>query len=212
MSNSIMVLYKRRGKALFAPTLFFLLLGSIAPVLAQDEKPFKEFVVYRDKSGPNHFVPSGYMPDGQCLKQIDTWQENCEQGKTCIKATYDIPCSIKGRGWAGVYWLNPADNWGDRKGGFNLSGAKKLVFWARGEKGGETIAEFKIGGVGISREYPDSDTVGIGPVILSKSWKEYSIDLRGRDLTYISGGFAWVANTENNSESCTFYIDDIRYE
>ena len=80
------------------------------------------------------------------------------------------------------------------------------------EKGGETIAEFKIGGVGISREYPDSDTVGIGPVILSKDWKEYSIDLRGRDLTYLSGGFAWVANTENNTESCTFYIDDIRYE
>ncbi len=206
------VSYWRRGKVLFAPAFFFLLVLGIAPAYAQDEKPFKEFVVYKDKSGPNHFVPSGYMPDGMCLKQSDVWQENCQQGKTCIKVAYDIPCSIKGRGWAGVYWLNPADNWGDRKGGFNLTGAKRLVFWARGEKGGETIAEFKIGGVGISREYPDSDTVGIGPVILSKEWKQYSIDLRGRDLSYLSGGFAWVANTENNTESCTFFLDDIHYE
>lgn len=212
MSNRLTDSYKRRGQLVLAPTLFFLLMTNILPVFAQDEKPFKPFIVYQDKSGSNHFVPSGYMPDGQCIKQKDTWQENCQQGKSCIKVEYDIACSYKGNGWAGVYWLNPADNWGDRKGGFNLTGAKKVTFWARGEKGGETIAEFKIGGVGISREFPDSDTVGIGPVILSKAWKQYSIDLRGRDLSYISGGFAWVANVENNAETCTFYLDDIRYE
>jgi len=211
MSNAV-TSHIGRGKLIFAPTIFFLLTVSALPVFAQEEKLFKEFIVYRDKSGPNHFVPSGYMPDGQCIKQMDNWQENCQQGKTCIKVAYDIACSTKGNGWAGVYWLNPADNWGDRKGGFNLTGAKKLVFWARGDKGGETIAEFKIGGVGISRDFPDSDTVGIGPVILSKTWKEYSIDLRGRDLSYVSGGFAWVANVENNPESCTFYIDNIYYE
>lgn len=212
MSNSRTGCDMRRGKVFFAPTLLFMLLGAFIPAHAADEKPFKEFVVYKDKSTPNHFVPSGYMPDGLCLKQNDTWQEQCQQGKTCIRVEYDIPCSQKGRNWAGVYWLNPADNWGDRKGGFNLTGAKRLVFWARGDKGGETIAEFKLGGVGISREYPDSDTVGIGPVILTKEWKQYSIDLRGRDLSFISGGFAWSASTENNPSSCTFFLDDIHYE
>ncbi len=212
MSNRLTESYNRRGQVLLAPTLFFLMMASIAPAVAQEEKPFKPFIVYQDKSGSNHFVPSGYMPDGQCIRQKDSWQESCQQGKSCIKVEYDITCSTKGNGWAGVYWLNPADNWGDRKGGFNLTGAKKLTFWARGEKGGETIAEFKVGGVGISREFPDSDTVGIGPVILSKAWKQYSIDLRGRDLSYISGGFAWVANVENNTETCIFYLDDIRYE
>lgn len=212
MSNRKPVEFTRRGMLLIAPTLLFWAFTSLSLGLCEEEKPFKEFVVYKDKSGPNHFVPSGYMPDGQCIKQQDNWQDNCQQGKTCIKVTYDIPCSINGRGWAGVYWLNPADNWGDRKGGFNLTGAKKLVFWARGEKGGETIAEFKIGGVGIAREFPDSDTVGIGPVLLTDTWKQYSIDLRGRDLSYISGGFAWAANTDNNHESCTFFLDDIHYE
>ena len=55
-------------------------------------------------------------------------------------------------------------------------------------------------------------TASIGPVILSQQWKEYEIDLRGKDLTYISGGFAWTANVDDNPSSCTFYLGNIRYE
>ena len=142
----------------------------------------------------------------------DGWSQQCKEGKTCIKAVYDISCSLQDQRWGGVYWLNPADNWGERKGGYDLTGATKLVFWARGEKGGEQIAEFKVGGVGISRPFPDSDTAGIGPVILAPEWRQYSIDLRGRDLSYISGGFAWAANTDANPDGCTFFLDDIHFE
>jgi len=39
---------------------------------------------------------------------------------------------------------------------------KKLSFWARGDKGGEKIAEFKVGG--ITGEHGDSDSASIGPV------------------------------------------------
>ncbi len=173
---------------------------------------FKPFIVYYGKGSPNRFVPSGYMPTGECLKMDDAWRHHCHEAKSCIKIDYDIACSLKGRHWAGIYWLHPADNWGDRKGGYNLTGAKKLVFWARGENGGEKIAEFRLGGVGQGREYPDSDTASIGPVILSKEWKEYEIDLRGKDLTTISGGFAWSANVDDNPSSCTFYLGNIRYE
>lgn len=185
------------------------------PVHAQtsDNKPFVPFIVYQDKgSHNNHYVSSGYMPTGECIKMDDGWQQDCYEGKTCVKATYDVACSSKSRHWAGVYWLNPADNWGERKGGYNLTGATKLVFWAKGEKGGEQIAEFKVGGVGMNREYPDSDTVAIGPVILSRNWRQYYIDLRGKDLSYISGGFAWVANADNNSNTCVFFLDDIHFE
>jgi len=219
--------YHRRG--VLAPAVLFLL-SVICASCSQQEAPsspseqasaasqpqssktFKAFVVYKDKAAPGHFVPSGYMPTGECIKMEDAWTEGCKEGKSCIKVTYDVACSAQSRRWAGVYWLNPADNWGDRKGGFNLSGAQKLVFWARGEKGGETIAEFKTGGNGTGHNYPDSDSAAIGPVILSKDWREYSIDLRGKDLSYISGGFAWAANSDNNPQSCTFFIDDIRFE
>ena len=179
---------------------------------ADQPKPFQPFFVYKVKGSFNRFTPSGYMPNGECLKMDDTWRENCQEGKSCIKVIYDVTCSSKSRRWAGIYWLNPADNWGDRKGGYNLTGAKKLVFWARGEKGGEKIAEFRMGGVGGGRDYPDSDTASIGPVILTSHWKEYEVDIRDKNLSYISGGFAWIANVDDNPASCTFYLDNIRYE
>ncbi len=172
---------------------------------------FKPFVVYLDKgSVENHFVPSGFMPDGKCLLINDIWQDKCHGGKTCIKINYDVACSKQGQKWAGIYWQNPANNWGSRKGGFDLNGAVKLIFWAKGDKGGERIEEFKVGG--LTGDYPDSDAAVIGPVVLAPEWKQYTIDLRGKDLSYISGGFAWATNVDVNPETCVFYLDDLKFE
>lgn len=174
---------------------------------------FPPFIVYQDKSSKNRFIPSGYMPDGACLSVDNGWTLNPQEGSTSIRIVYDVFCSRETRQWAGVYWQNPADNWGDRKGGYNLEGASKLLFWARGEIGSERIEEFRVGGIGGGGKlYPDSDSASIGPVILTADWKEYSIDLRGKDLSYISGGFAWVANVNSNPHHCTFYVDNIRFE
>ena len=174
-------------------------------------RAFTPFVIYKDKgSTENHYVPSGFMPNGKCLKLIDTWQEGCYSGKTCIKIIYDVECSREDQKWAGIYWLNPANNWGSRKGGFNLTGATKLTFWAKGERGGERIEEFKIGGIG--KDFPDSDMAFIGPVILTNEWREYTLDLRGKDLSYISGGFAWSSGVDFNPNGCVFYLDDMKYE
>jgi len=52
----------------------------------------------------------------------------------------------------------------------------------------------------------------LGPVTLTKDWQQYTINLEGKDLTYISGGFCWSTNLDVNPEGCTFYIDEIRYE
>ena len=78
------------------------------------------------------------------------------------------------------------------------------------EAGGERIEEFKLGG--ISGDFPDTDIAGIGPVILTPEWKEYTIDLGGKDLSYINGGFCWSTNLDVNPQGCTFYLDDIVYE
>ncbi len=174
-------------------------------------RSFQPFYIYSDKgSRDNHYVPSGFMPNGKCIAFNDAWMENCYEGKSCMKTTYDVECSRKDQKWAGVYWLNPANNWGKRKGGYNLTGAKKLTFWAKGHRGGEQIQELTVGG--ISGDYPDSDISVIGPIILSAEWREYTIDLRGKDLSYISGGFAWTTSEEVNPETCTFYIDEIKFE
>ena len=65
---------------------------------------------------------------------------------------------------------------------------------------------------GIRGRYPDSTQVALGPVVLTRRWKQYSVDLRGKDLAAISGGFCWVANTKSNPRGLTFYLDDIRIE
>jgi len=172
---------------------------------------FQPFYVYSNKGArQNHYIPSGFMPNGKCVKFTDKWKDDCYEGHTCMKVEYDVECSREDEKWAGIYWLNPANNWGSRKGGFNLTGAKKLTFWAKGEKGGEQIQEFTIGG--INGDYPDTDTAVIGPVILGAKWREYTIDLRGKDLSYISGGFAWTTSEDVNPEDCIFYLDNIRFE
>ncbi len=178
---------------------------------AQEETTgFKAFNVYTDKMNRgNHYIPSGWMGDYGAITLVDGHKINPHSGNTCIKLTYTGK-HPQGAGWVGVYWQNPPNNWGYRKGGYDLTGAKKLTFWARGENGGEIIGEFKMGG--ISGEYPDSDSAGIGPVVLDKEWKKYTIDLTGLDLSYISGGFCWVCSRMDNPGSITFYLDDISYE
>ena len=178
-----------------------------------DMKPvtgFKGFNVYTDARSPdNHYIPSGYMGDYSDVKIDNACFDNPHSGTTCIKVTYSN-ASSQGARWTGMYWQSPANNWGDKKGGFDLTGAKKLTLWIRGEKGGERIEELKLGG--ITGLYPDSDIAGIGPVMLTQEWKQYEIDLSGKDLSYISGGFCWSSNLDVNPDGITFYMDDIKYE
>ena len=171
---------------------------------------FKGFPIYGDAKSPNnHYIPAGYMGDYSDVKTETASFDNPHSGTTCIKVTYANAAS-QGARWAGMYWQSPANNWGSKKGGFDLTGAKKLTFWARGAKGGERIEEFKLGG--ITGLYPDSDIAGIGPVMLTQEWKQYEIDLSGKDLSYISGGFCWATNLDVNPDGAVFYLDDIKYE
>ncbi|MDD5044382.1 MAG: hypothetical protein PHH69_05695 [Candidatus Omnitrophica bacterium] len=168
------------------------------------------FYVYADSSSiKNHYIPSGYMGDYGDIKLDKASKENPQSGDTCIKIAYSAKAS-QGAGWVGIYWLNPANNWGDKDAGFDLSKATKLTFWARGEKGGERIEEVKMGG--IMGNFPDSDTASIGPVILTPEWQQYTIDLNGKDISSIIGGFCWVTNVDVNPEGAVVYFDEIKYE
>lgn len=167
------------------------------------------FIVYTEKNAPtNHFVPSGWMGDYGALKINQGCRDNPHSGETCIQITYTGE-PTQGAGWVGAFWQNPENNWGSKDGGFNLSRANKLTFWARGEKGGEKL-EFKMGG--ITGTYPDSDLTGIGPLELEKDWRQYTIDLEGLELFYISGGFVIAASKLDNPDGFVIYLDNIIYE
>jgi hypothetical protein len=170
---------------------------------------FRTFYVFSDDDDArNHYYPSGWLGDYDAIRRV-IWDDNPHSGKNCLRFRY-TGRTPQGAGWVGVYWQNPVNNWGDAEGGFDLTGAKKLIFWARGEKGEETVLRFGMGG--IAGQYPDSAKVEIGPVVLTKDWREYTIDLSGKDLSYVSGGFYWMMDKNSSPDGAVMYLDDIRYE
>ena len=182
-------------------------IGAAVSIATPEQKVFE---VYVDGRSPdNHYIPSGWMGDYGDIKMDDQFAQNLHSGSSCIEFVYSAKKS-QGQGWAGVYWQNPSNNWGLKKAGFNLVGMTKLTFWARGAKGGEKIQKFIVGG--IRGTYSDSTMVEIGPIELTDQWKEYIINLAGKDLTYISGGFGWTTTADLNPQGATFYIDDIRFQ
>ena len=75
----------------------------------------KAFNVYADRqSSDNHYIPSGFMGDYGDIKLNDQSADNPHTGSTCIQFVYSAKKS-QGQGWAGVYWQNPANNWGSKK-------------------------------------------------------------------------------------------------
>ncbi|MDD5132627.1 MAG: hypothetical protein PHH44_08215 [bacterium] len=168
------------------------------------------FYIYQDGAAKaNHFYPSGWMGDYGDLRVNVKEMVNPHSAPSCAKISYTAK-GKNGAGWAGVYWQQPANNWGTANAGYDLSGAKRLTFWARGEKGNEVINEFKVGG--IQGEYADTDVAGIGPVKLTTAWKQYTIDLAGKDLSRIAGGFCWAASADENPDGFAIYLDDIMFE
>ncbi len=161
-----------------------------------------------------YFSPSGFMGDGerglQNLQINTAYRGSHDPDDTdghCIRIAYQ-PGS---KGFAGIYWLHPDSNFGDQPGS-RIEGAQRIVFWARGENGGE-IVEFKAGGnMAPNRRYQDSFEVSIGPISLTRDWERYEIDLSGQNLSNVLGAFAWIATKAANPDGLTFYLDNIRYE
>lgn len=155
------------------------------------------------ETGAAPFEPAGYMGKTDAIKMSASTQ-NPHSGATALKIDYSAPAD-----WGGVVWQSPAEDWGDKPGGYDLSGAKKLTFWARGDKGGEE-ANFSFGVLGADKKFPDSAKGETGKVKLDKEWKQYSIDLSGKDLSQIKTGFCWTV--EGRGEPVTFYLDDIEWQ
>lgn len=182
-----------------------------APPDALKKQTEKEFAVFTDRgSKGNHYSESGWMGDFGDLKFNKGWKDNPSKGETCIKITYSGERK-QGAGWTGIYWQSPANNWGDKRGGYNLDGYKKVTFMARGEKGGEYIDKFMVGGITGQAEEGDSADAATDAIELTKAWKRYEIDLKGLDLTHIIGGFGFALNSDSNPNGATFYLDEITY-
>ncbi len=192
---------------------------------AENEKVW----VYRDFGDTeNHFTQKALMAgrDAALVHNMDeNWTDNPCEGSSCIRCEQ----ILREGDWGGWLFLNgwlpdgsdtPQLNDGSMPGqGLDLTGAERLSFWARGEKGGEKV-EFLTCGFGytgprsVNVAFPDScPKQSLGTVTLTDSWKEYVIDLSGLDLSSIALGFGYaLAGTASDIGTRAFYLDEIRFE
>ena len=155
-------------------------------------------------AGELPFIPAGFMGNTGAIHMDPAWTDNPHGGKTCLKAEYAAKDN-----WGGVVWQSPANDWGTQPGGWNLTGATKLTFWARGAKGGEKVS-FQFGILDRDKQFYDTATGKLDSVILTPTWTQYTIPLARKDLSRIKTGFVWTAAA--TGEPVTFYLDSIRYE
>jgi len=160
-------------------------------------------VIFGPSQSEMPYVPSGWMGNTAAIGYAGDCLVNPHSGKTCIKVDYRQP-----GGWGGMVWQSPESDWGDKPGGYNLTGASKLTFWARGEDGGEKV-DFSNGGIHKDKPFHDTSEAKVS-VVLTKDWKQYFINLTGKDLSCIKTGFGW--SLRGAGKPVTFYLDDIRYE
>ena len=192
MCNIKGVMYEKRNNTKEASAMrkYLVVLGAMLlalPAFAQEKAALAKRLQRRQESPrrlrnlwcipirvptDNHYIPSGWMGDYGDIKLNDQATDNPHSGTTCLQFVYSGKKN-QGQGWAGVYWQNPANNWGSKKGGFDLTGMTKLTFWARGAKGGEVIQRVMVGG--IQGTYPDTVKVEMGPIELTDTWKQYTI-------------------------------------
>ena len=169
------------------------------------------------------FVASGFMGDGETPGNITmlpakaTDSSDCHGNRatstavgTCHEVTYAPPPS-GGKGWGGVYWQYPIDNWGIHPGYAMPPGATKVTFWAKGALGGEQVT-FLAGGIA-SAGSPYQDTVKsqVSPT-LTPDWASYAIAVTGQSYTQVLGAFGWTMTATPATGGAHFFIDGIRWE
>ena len=110
----------------------------------------------------------------------------------------------------------PTENRGDIPGaGVNLTGAKKLTWWARGQEGGEIVKFFAFGaGHDRGKTFADSNAEVNRLVTLEKEWKQNEIDVSQSRLEYVLSGFGWVVSAAESGDrrEVNFFVDEIQYD
>jgi len=132
-------------------------------------------------------------------------------GETAVRMTV----TFKTPNWCGLAVACAPDYWGKEPSvaAWDLRGAKKLVFWARGDKGTESI-QVKTMVTGGER-FGDSTTIAPATpwLSLTKGWKQYELSLEGVDASRVVTNFCVVTNKDHNENAAiTFYLDEIYVE
>ena len=221
---------RRRPIRLFLPSLICLVGGILvgsAPMYVQAAEPApadkvqprpadeigNPFYVYKDEGKPGTFIPAGWMPDGEGIAQSTSEKDTPHSKPHCLR----LHCETSSQPWVGIYFL--LDGKWEPKRAFDLFaqlGAKrgdpiKCRFWARSRQG--AAVQFKVGGV-TKGKIRDSLTFPAATrwTRLTPQWKMYEIDLTGKDVSSLVGGFVWVCDqAHNKGKDVSFDLDTIYF-
>lgn len=185
-----------------------LLLAAVSGPLALAAAPEAPFFIYRDAgASDNHGFWTNVIPAGAGLR-VDL--ASPAEGGTAVRLDFDL---IHAR-WSGIVVASAPGYWGAEAGsGFDLAGARALVFRARGENGGERIRVK----AAVAGDQPFGDSTSLpldsGWLTLGVDWREFRIDAAGRDLSRMVTPFLVMANDKHNPNGrIVVFLDDIRYE
>lgn len=160
------------------------------------------FYVYKDNQDLP-YAPSAYMGNYKAMEVDLNNKEEVHSGTTAIKITYKDTSD-----WYGFGMVDPANDWGEVLGGYDISGAKSFSFWAKAN-----ITNVKIQvGFGLienDKPYPDS-AKNMLDIVLTKTWKKYTIKTKKLDLSCIRSGFVLFSSADIFDHE--IYIDDIVFE
>ena len=177
-------------------------------------KKSKTFWIYRDSaSEQNHGHWTNWMPpeSAKMLKLNMADKVNPAFGESCIR----VDIKFLAPNWCGVAVSSAADYWGEKAGAaFELQNAQKVIFFAKGARGGEQIqAKFAITG---DKPFGDSDKIGAATkwLSLTKRWTKFTLDVSKVNKRRVVTPFVFVTNKPRNGGrgSLTFWIDHIHVE
>jgi hypothetical protein len=186
--------------------------GDRACAQGSKKKEPRRFYVYSDAGAKgNHGEWTNFMPKeaGKMIKLSLVEKANPYSGSTCIRVDVQWVEPY----WCGVVVASMPEYWGEKPGkGYNLRKAKKLVFHARGLKGGEVI-QVKTAIAGDKRH---GDSTLIAPATpwrkLTTKWQRFELDLEGYDLRRVITPFCFVTSKDYNPQPITFFLDEIYFE
>ena len=160
------------------------------------------FYVYNDNEDLP-YVPSGYMGNYKAMEVDLNHKEEVHSGESAIEISYK-----ELSGWYGLAFVDPANDWGDILGGYNISGAKTFSFWAKSEFSGVT-AKIGFGLIDDDKPFPDTAKKSV-EIELTSEWKKYSIKIKKLDLSCIRSGLVLFTNADGSKHK--IYIDDVVFE
>jgi hypothetical protein len=159
----------------------------------------------------DHYSPDGFFGDGETRGRVNLLRSCPSRAPGAQGDCYTITYLPGIKGYAGIFWQHPHNNWGDRAGHHVAPGATRITFAARGPAG-QTISA----GAGQMDSKPRFDRFRLEDlsVALGDQWTTHALPLG--DASYegpdgVIGAFLISIKAGDRLEAITFFLDDIRW-